>query len=115
MLQEEEISKNSGTETDLREINQTEARCNGEKPQETPKKNFLQENQNCDEVTVEKKDKKSDHNTGGRAHSRGGALCNKPNFLTISKKIIKMCLFLWNTTTEIQAKMCFYQYAQSEV
>ena len=43
--QEEEISKNSGTETDLHEINQTEARCNGEKPQENPKKNFPQENQ----------------------------------------------------------------------
>ena len=58
MHQEEEISKNSATETDLHEINQTEAKCNGEKPQETSKKNFLQENKNCDEVTVEKKDKK---------------------------------------------------------
>ena len=68
MHQEEEISKSSGTETGLREINQTGARCNGQKPQETPKKNFLQENQNCDEVTIEKKNLKSDHNTGGRAH-----------------------------------------------
>ena len=37
------------------------------------------------------------------------------NFLTISKKIVKMCLFLQNTTTEVQAKMYFYQYIQSEV
>ena len=37
------------------------------------------------------------------------------NFLAISKKIIKMCLFLWNTTTEVHAKICFYQYIQSEV
>ena len=41
MHQEEEIFKNSGTETNLRAINQTEARCNGEKPQETPKKNLF--------------------------------------------------------------------------
>ena len=36
MHQEEEIPMNSGTETDLREISQTEARCNGEKAKETP-------------------------------------------------------------------------------
>ena len=69
MHQEEELFTNSGTETDLRKINQTEARCNGEKAQETPKKNFLQENQNCDEITVERKYKKKRyHNAGGRAH-----------------------------------------------
>ena len=57
--QVEGISINSGTETDLSEINQIEARCNEEKPQETPnEENFFQENQNCDEVTVERKDKK---------------------------------------------------------
>ena len=56
--QVEGISINSGTETDLSEINQIEARCNEEKPQETPNENFFQENQNCDEVTVERKDKK---------------------------------------------------------
>ena len=59
---------NIGTETDLSEVNQNEARCNEEKPQETPIKNFLQENQNCDEVTVERKDKKNKHNTRERAH-----------------------------------------------
>ena len=58
MHQVEGISINSGTETDLSEINQIEARCNEEKPQETPNENFFQENQNCDEVTVERKDKK---------------------------------------------------------
>ena len=57
-MHQQEISMNSGTETDLSEINQTEARCNEEKPQETPPKNLFQENQNCDEVTVERKDKK---------------------------------------------------------
>ena len=58
MHQVEGISINSGTETDLSEINQIEARCNEEKPQETLNENFFQENQNCDEVTVERKDKK---------------------------------------------------------
>ena len=58
MHQEEGISMNSGTETDLSQLNQAEARCSGEKPQETPKKNFIQENRNWDEVTVERKDKK---------------------------------------------------------
>ena len=49
---------NSGTESDLSEINQIKARCNEEKPQETPPppKIFFQENQNCEEVTVERKD-----------------------------------------------------------
>ena len=54
---------NNGTETDLSEINQTP-----QEHQETPEKSFLQENQNCDEVTVERKEKKSYHNTGGRTH-----------------------------------------------
>ena len=58
MHQVEEISMNSGAVTDLSEINLTEARCNGEKPQKTPRKNFLQKNRNCDEVTVERKHKK---------------------------------------------------------
>ena len=31
---------NSGTESDLSEINQTKARCNEEEPQETPPKNL---------------------------------------------------------------------------
>ena len=57
MHQVEGISINSGTETDLSKINQIEARCN-EEPQETPNENFFQENQNYDEVTVERKDKK---------------------------------------------------------
>ena len=57
-MHQEELSMNSGTETDLSEKNQTEARCYEEKPQETPQKNFLEENQNCDEVTVEREDKK---------------------------------------------------------
>ena len=56
MHQEEGISMNSGTETDLSQLNQIEARCNGGKPQETPKKNFIQENRNWYEVTVERKD-----------------------------------------------------------
>ena len=56
MHQEKEISMNSGTETDLSEINQNEARFNREKAQETPKNNFLQKNQNYDEVTTERKD-----------------------------------------------------------
>ena len=30
------------------------------------------------------------------------------NFLKISKKTLQMCLFLWNTVTEVQAKMYFY-------
>ena len=65
MDQEEEISMNNGTKSDLSEINQIELKCNGEKAQETPKKNFLQQNQNCDDVTVERKEK---HNIGGRDH-----------------------------------------------
>ena len=36
-------------------------------------------------------------------------------FLTVSKKIVKMCLFLWNATTEVEAKTYFNQYIQSEV
>ena len=56
MHQEEGISMNSGIETDLSQLNQAEARCTGEKPQETPKKNFIQENRNWYEVTVERKD-----------------------------------------------------------
>ena len=39
-MHQEEISMNSGTETDLK-INQTEVRCNEEKPQEPPKKTFF--------------------------------------------------------------------------
>ena len=40
--EKDDIGKmNLGTETDLSEINQNEARCNEEKPQETPIKNFL--------------------------------------------------------------------------
>ena len=57
-VHQEELSMNSGTETDLSEKNQTEARYYEEKPQETPQKNFFEENQNCDEVTVEREDKK---------------------------------------------------------
>ena len=41
MHQEEGFPMNIGTETDLSEVNQNEARCNEEKPQETPIKNFL--------------------------------------------------------------------------
>ena len=37
------------------------------------------------------------------------------NFLKTSKKIVKMCVFLWNTTTEVQVKKYFYQYIQSKV
>ena len=41
-MHQEELSMNSGTETDLSEKNQTEARCYEEKPQETPpQKTFL--------------------------------------------------------------------------
>ena len=68
MHQREELSTNSGTETDLSETNQIEARCNREKAQETPKKNFLQENQNCDGVIVERKGKKKLSQSRGRAH-----------------------------------------------
>ena len=59
MHQKEEISMNNGTKIDLREINPTKARCNGEKAQETWEEDFLKKNQSCDEVPVERKDKKT--------------------------------------------------------
>ena len=59
---------NNETETDLGETNQTEVRCNGEKAQETTESNFLKKNQNCDEVTIERKDKKTLSQYQRRAH-----------------------------------------------
>ena len=41
MHQEEGISMNGGTETDLSQLNQIEARCNGGKPQKPQRKTLF--------------------------------------------------------------------------
>ena len=101
MHQKEEISLNNGTKIDLREINPTKATCNGEKAQETWQEGFLKKNQNCDEVPVERKDKK----TISKYQRKGSPKRRSRSQFTIYQKVSKIAkIFLFHLCRKFKSK-----------